>query len=188
MCSRFIKLSTKQARISLTGLLALLLASCTQAPPAPPMCRSDITDKPISVTRAACVIRVDNAMVIIKNNQSGRLQLPAVKLQNADSPACELHRATFDQTGFNVNVSHLLNPDEGTSSTHYFNCELDADFDSSFSNFPTPYWAREQVAGIYLKDPFTLSDYEWRDRDELVYVLSMFNKSTQKGHDNHRTQ
>ncbi|MCV2884789.1 hypothetical protein OE749_08775 [Aestuariibacter sp. AA17] len=144
-------------------------------------------DAPIKSTHAACIIRIDDHLVVLRKKAQSHFSLPDVAVNHSPSPACELHRATFSATGFNVHVTHILGESAVTDTT-YFNCQLAGNFDSSTTSFPTPYWSQDKTSAIFAKDPFTLTRFEWHNSDELVTVLDMFNQSTEKHHDNHRVE
>ena len=57
---------------------------------------------------AACVIKTQEQVLLIKNKYSDKLDLPKEKRTNTLSAACIAHRGAWTQTGFNVEVNEYL--------------------------------------------------------------------------------
>ncbi|MFA3793089.1 NUDIX domain-containing protein [Aliiglaciecola sp. SL4] len=156
------------------AISSFCLTSCSKPVPSDPICRVDQSEYPQQTANAACLIRFGDKLVTITQRLSGKLDLPGGTSDNIESAKCTAHRETWEETGFNVEVRQLL----GTNSNgmRFYECNLAADFDESFVEFPVPEWSAIEVSSIQLVDPYETDFSQWRFPEELTHVRDMFNK------------
>ncbi|MBU2877278.1 MULTISPECIES: NUDIX domain-containing protein [Alteromonadaceae] len=156
------------------AISSFCLTSCSETPPSDPVCRVDESEYPQQTANAACLIRLGDKLVTVTHRLSGKLDLPGGTSDNLESAKCTAHRETWEETGFNVEVRQWL----GTSANgmRFYECNLDANFDDSFVEFPVPEWASLEVVSIQLVDPYATEFNQWRFPEQLTAVRDMFNK------------
>ena len=178
MRNRFIILQLG-AYATLAGLGLPLLTSCSEAPPAPPMCRYQTEALPqMNTDQVRCVIRIADSLITIKENTTNKLTVPGGKQLPEESFQCAAHRHTWEQTGFNVEVKSLLG--QSKQGTAYFDCQLDGGFEGEILQFPVPKKARKHIKEINLEDPFLLSVHDWEKEESLISVRHYFNQVERK--------
>ncbi|MBJ2128177.1 NUDIX hydrolase [Alteromonas sp. IB21] len=161
----------------LSALFAVLtLFSCTGSEPSKPMCRfsSEVlarldalqTNSASEVTAAACLIKVDKKVLLIRHRLSNKLDFPGGGLANSESPACAAHRETWEETGFNVEVSQYLATTK--NGLALFGCALDAGVETFPDAFDAPPWAKLEVKGLEKVDPFSIDEKSMRFADDLI--------------------
>lgn len=161
----------------LSALFAVLtLFSCTGGAPSEPLCRiSDELsarldtlkiDNPSEATAAACLIKVDKKVLLIRHRLSNKLDFPGGGLANSESLACTAHRETWEETGFNVEVSQYLATTK--NGLALFGCALDAGVETLPDAFDAPPWAKLEVKGLVKVDPFSIDEKSMRFADDLI--------------------
>ncbi|WP_346993397.1 NUDIX hydrolase [Alteromonas gracilis] len=162
----------------LSSILAVLtLFACTPSAPEIPSCRvsdslalefPDIQDHDYDA--AACIITSGNTVLMIRHRLSGKLDFAGGgKSEGKDgdkSAACNAHRETWEETGFNVEVKQFL----GTTSRGLllFGCDLNAGLNDLPTIFDAPPWAAVEVKSLEKVDPFMLDHNDLRFSDDLI--------------------
>lgn len=151
--------------------VVLTLFGCTKPSPEAPFCRT--TNKTShNEDDAACVVRVQHAVLLIRHRLSNRFDFPGGGRQGEESLACTAHRETWEETGFNVEVrSKLAVTPKGLA---LFECHLDAGIDSLPDYFDPPHWATLEVIAVVKKDPFLLRHDELRFPDDLILLRDSY--------------
>lgn len=122
---------------------------------------------------AACIIRVEDKILTLTLRPGRYLDVPHGLSTAAEPAQCTAHRATWEKTGFNVEVGQLIGT--GDNGLRYFSCYLDDDFAGELSVFPVPTWAKAQVVHIQLIDPFITSSRNWQSDSQMLAIRRMFN-------------
>lgn len=171
--------------LHLSAILAVLtLFACSPSAPSPPECRrANAHDVPPDNTNfssnsefsaAACIIKTQEQVLLIKNKHSGHLDLPKEKRTNTLSPACIAHRGAWTQTGFNAEVNEYLGvTDEGVL---LFNCHVDAGLDTLPNSFTPPDWAKQHVLSLEKVNPFLLDHDAMHNADDLIPLRDGYTK------------
>ena len=68
---------------------------------------SDVEGK-ITPIAAACLIKTKDKVLLVKHRLSGKLDFPGGGLHENETVACTAHRETWEETGFNVEVTQYL--------------------------------------------------------------------------------
>lgn len=161
----------------LSALFAVLtLFSCSGSVPSAPVCRvSDelsakldvlLQNSPSVSTAAACLIKVNGKVLLIKHRLSNKLDFPGGGQGDNETLACTAHRETWEETGFNVEVSQYLTTTK--SGLALFGCALEAGIDELPDAFDAPPWAKVEVKGLVKVDPFSIDEKSMRFADELI--------------------
>lgn len=171
--------------LHLSAILAVLtLFACSPLEPSPPECRrANAQDSPPSnvnilsdgeFSAAACVIKTQEQVLLIKNKYSGKLDLPKEKRTKRLSPACIAHRGVWTQTGFNAEVNEYLGlTNEGVM---LFNCKVDAGLDTLPHSFSPPEWAKQRVLSLEKVNPFLLGHDAMHNADDLIPLRDSYTK------------
>lgn len=138
------------------------------------MCRLAETLQADPPDDGACLIRVENRLLVISLEADGKYVLPGGYSQPQQSAQCTAHHHTWMQTGFNVEVRQYL----GTNAQgkHFYQCNLAGDFSGELTHFPVPDWAPLQISRIEFIDPFAIDERQWHGGNELTVIRGMFNK------------
>ena len=120
----------------------------------------------------ACVVRINELLLTLSYDNG--LSLPQAQALGEESAQCTAHRATWQNTGFNVEVGKRLATDD--HNTRYYQCTLAGQFDGELTQFPVPDWAPDALNGIQLYDPFELQPHQWHDQEQLVFIRGLFNQ------------
>ena len=156
--------------------MCTLLTACTAEPPSRPLCRFDLKVPLMAPSKAGCMIRVEDKILTLTLRPGRYLDIPH-GLSSANEPAqCTAHRATWEKTGFNVEVGQLLGT--GDNGLRYFACYLDDDFAGELSVFPVPTWAKAEIGNIQLIDPFMTGARDWQSDGQMLAIRRMFNTTT----------
>jgi hypothetical protein len=123
---------------------------------------------------AACLIRVDDRLLVLNLESDGKYTLPGGHSQLQQSAQCTAHHRTWMQTGFNVEVSQYLG--SNTQGMRYYQCNLAGDFNGEISHFPVPDWAPLQISRIEFIDPFAIEEKKWHEEKQLTTIRAMFNQ------------
>ena len=110
----------------------------------------------------------------IRHKYSGKLDLPGGTSDPGESAQCTAHRETWEETGFNVEVGELLATKE--SGFQFYACSLAGGFTGEINEFPVPEWAKSEVTGIQLVDPFVIDAESLRFEEDLLLIRQMFNQ------------
>lgn len=148
--------------------------SCTVDKPADPMCRVNAQHKEDIVGPAACLIRIQDQLLVTLEDTSDKYAVPGGKNKNNESAQCTAHRQTWAKTGFNVMVGEYVAT--GNDGLRYYKCISGGNFVGQIQSFPVPEWAHANVAAIVLIDPFSSTPDEWRGHDQLIRIRDMLNR------------
>ncbi|MDB2331075.1 NUDIX hydrolase [Alteromonas sp.] len=156
-------------------LVVLTLLGCDSEPPSQPACRSaqQLDEFVSSTSRAAgCVIATDGKMLFVTHRLSGKLDIPGGGQNDDEALACTAHRETWEETGFNVEVRHVV----GTTSNGMtlFSCHLDAGIAKLPDAFAPPPWGKIEISSLQKHDPFLLSHEALRFPDDLIPFRDAF--------------
>lgn len=145
-----------------------------QAPPAPPTCRIANEFNADYQGPSACVIRVQESLLVLKYSSSGQYDLPYGDPLIDESAQCTAHRATWEQTGINVNVDQLLGITQ--SGLMLFSCELGGGFTSDDGPIDVPGWSSGDIQQIEFINPFDTRYDSWRQPNNLIMYRDGFVK------------
>ncbi|TPV57862.1 NUDIX hydrolase [Aestuariibacter sp. GS-14] len=162
----------------LTAILVVLtLFGCSDPTPSAPFCRSVPTALPENVSSegAACLIRVNNSVLLIRHRLTGKLDFPAGGREGNETLQCTAHRETWEETGFNVEVGPLLSLT--ASDMPVFNCTADSSIAKLPAQFDAPDWSGLEVKLLEKVDPFLLSEDELRFADDLIPLRDAYVKA-----------
>ena len=123
---------------------------------------------------AACLIRIQNQLLVTLEDTSDKYAVPGGKSKNNESAQCTAHRQTWAKTGFNVLVGEYIAT--GNDGLRYYQCTSEGNFVGQIQSFPVTAWAHANVAAIVLVDPFTSLQDEWRGQGQLILIRDMFNR------------
>ncbi|CAA0369575.1 MutT/nudix family protein [Alteromonas alvinellae] len=161
----------------LSAIFAVLtLFACSKSSPSSPMCRvseallsesvhigSSMAESPVG---AACLIKTGNKVLMVEHRLSGKLDFPGGTSDKNESLACTTHRETWEETGFNVEVSaYLFTTSNGLV---IFGCDVDAGIERLPDTFDAPSWAKLEVVRLVKVDPFMLDHDALRFADDLI--------------------
>ncbi|MFT6779709.1 hypothetical protein [uncultured Paraglaciecola sp.] len=152
----------------------IFVFGCNKNVPADPMCRTNIVYTQTKPSVAACLIKSNVQLLVIKNHGDDGWDLPTHKQQTSTSAQCTAHRAVWKSTGLNVEVGKLLFT--APNKTQYFACKLTDDYSRQLQRFPVPSWAKRKTSNIALVDPFDTQQHHWVDDINLIDVRKAFNQ------------
>jgi hypothetical protein len=162
-------------RLKIVGIIMLFtLLSCAVDKPAEPMCRVNEEKAEEIQGNAACLIRIQNQLLVTLGHSTDNYSLPGGKSKKNESAQCTAHRQTWAKTGFNVLVGEYLAI--GNEGLRYYQCTLGGNFVGQIQSFPVPEWASAKVASIQLIDPFESHRNEWASPGQLIMLRDMFNR------------
>ncbi len=169
--------STRVRNILLNRFLivvTIFVFGCSKNIPADPMCRTDTLYTQTEPSAAACLIKSNVQLLVIKNNDDDGWNLPFDKQQNFISGQCTAHRSVWETTGLNVEVGQLLftAPDQ----TQYFECKLTDMFSRQLKVFPVPSWVKHKTSEVSLINPFETEPDQWVDNINLIQLREAYNK------------
>jgi hypothetical protein len=150
--------------------LIIFVLGCSRDIPADP----DILYTETKPSAAACLIKSNVQLLVVKNHDTKGWDLPTHKQQNLISAQCTAHQAVWGTTGLNVEVGKLLftAPDE----TQYFECKLTDDFSRQLQAFPVPAWAQRKTSEISLINPFSTEQDHWVNDINLIILREAYNQ------------
>lgn len=152
------------------------MVACSDSNLAPPACEQQPEIQRLHLnqipSRAACITRLDDQLLVIALKGEDGYQLPATKLINGEQPHCTAHRSLWQQTQLNALVTQYLG--QLDQQIAVFNCDISHSFDVAFSDFPIPH-NQANIENITMLNPFEISDKQWHNRDEFVRILDLFN-------------
>lgn len=148
--------------------------SCTVDKLADPMCRVDSEKTEEIEGSAACLIRIQDQMLVTLGQSTDKYSLPGGKSKKNESAQCTAHRQTWAKTGFNVLVGKYLGM--GNDGLRYYQCTAGGNFVGQLQSFPVPEWASTNVASIELINPFESHKNKWPDTAQLIMLRDMFNQ------------
>lgn len=154
--------------------VTIFVFGCSRDIPADPMCRTNILYTETKPSAAACLIKSNVQLLVIKSHDDDSWNLPTHKRQPIMSARCTAHQAVWKTTGLNVEVGKLLftAPDQ----TQYFECKLTDDFSSQLQVFPVPSWAQRKTSEISLIDPFDTEQDHWVNDINLIKLREAYNQ------------
>ena len=120
----------------------------------------------------ACLIRVQDKIAVIRRISSGKYDLPRSSDNHSQQAQCAAHSATFNQTGFNVEVSHLLAV--SGSGHRLFACRIDNGFNQTAERIEALSWLSPDVEDIVFVDPFITTAQQWQNPDELIIIRDAY--------------
>ena len=166
-------------KIRLSAIFVILtLFSCADSTPSAPTCRtlnpvSNVENTAASSPQAAaCIIRVQDSLLLIEHRGSGKLDFPGGTQQPNEPLPCTAHRETWEETGLNVLVGPKLSVT--TNGLALYACHTNAGIDTLPSNFAAPPWAKIEVKGLKKVAPFSLTHSQLRFADDLIPLRDAF--------------
>ena len=161
----------------LSAIFAVLtLFACSQSSPNAPVCRVSDTllsqenqvdeNRSTALIAAACLIKTNSKVLLVEHRLSGKLDFPGGGLLENESVACTAHRETWEETGFNVEVTQYLSTTP--NGLAIFGCDLDAGIEALPDAFDAPPWAKLEIKKLVKADPFTLDHDAMRFADDLI--------------------
>lgn len=168
-------LTAKKLAHMIPVLLSVLIVACRSESPSEPTCRVADDEVENVLGDAVCLVRVDKFILTINKKGEQKLTLPTGKSDEQESAQCTAHRATWEMTGFNLEVSRFLGVDK--YGNRFYHCALDAGFNGEIKEFPVPNWSTKYTSKIRLVDPFVTTDKAWQRPDDLVFIRDMFNRT-----------
>ena len=157
--------------LSLISLVALL--GCSRDIPSDPMCRVNDNQTPLEPAPSACLVKLNQKLLVLQTNQSEHFTLPLTKRQQT-SAQCTAHQGVWKTTGLNVKVNQLLYVDK--SNVHYFSCEADTEFASDLTQLPVPPWANQNIKHISLVNPFKTQQHDWHETIDVIALRDAFTR------------
>ncbi|NVK54483.1 MAG: hypothetical protein HWE26_02615 [Alteromonadaceae bacterium] len=109
---------------------------------------------------------------MIRHRSSGLLALPSAARTGRESLRCAAHRATWEQTGFNVEVGQLLT--HTNTGNPVFDCRGEASLADLPTSFEAPRWANSDIAEIVSVRPFELNQAHLHDRENFIPLRDAF--------------
>jgi len=167
--------TTSVRNIVLNRLLvavSISLFGCSRDIPADPMCRVNVLYTEMKPSAAACLIKSNVQLLVLKNHADDGWNLPTHKQQKSTSAQCTAHQAVWKTTGLNVEVGKLLftTPNQ----IQYFECKLTDDFSKQLQQFPVPSWSTRKTSHISLVDPFDTQQNQWVSDINLIDVREAY--------------
>lgn len=179
MQNRLLILPKHQNRGSLLTafFVVLTLFGCTPSSPSAPFCRTAAESLTVdsSTTGAACLIRTENSVLLIRHRLTGKLDFPAGGRNEGESLQCTAHREAWEETGFNVEVGEQLATT--ASGMPIFNCTADESLARLPATFDAPDWAALEVIQLEKTDPFLLNKNALRFADDLIPLRDAYVKA-----------
>jgi hypothetical protein len=160
-------------RLVIITFSALLLNSCAKEQLADPMCRIAPIFSPDPAAPAACFIKLDTKLLVIKRQNNNGWQLPSGSVNIEQSAQCTAHQAVWQTTGLNVEVGRLLAT--GPDNVHIYACTLSNGFDTLTQTIPVPDWAVRKVANINALNPNLTPSSQWSEKSDLILLRELFN-------------
>lgn len=140
----------------LSGLGLLLLCSgCSLLRPA---CDAQAQLEPATSGGAACVVIVDQRLLVIRHRPTGRLDLPGGRSKSGESARCTAQRETWEETGLDVQVGEALG-----GRRDLFRCTPLQPV-SPASDPPLRWWSAVEASAVLWVDPRSVQDSQWRYR------------------------
>lgn len=170
--------AVKRARLTVI-ICVLTLFGCQPQAPSSPSCRiwqETATDSLLdNASAAACLIRIDKSVLMIRHRLSGKLDLPAGGSERNESARCTAHRETWEETGFNLEVGKLLT--YSSSGMPIFQCTGDSSLQALADKVAAPDWSQTEVTELLRVNPFDINDEALRVKDDLIplrdaYILA----------------
>lgn len=146
------------------------LVGC-QPKPSDPVCRVNSAQASSYLGNGACLIRVNNTLLMLQNNQ-GKFSLPGGMAIGGRNAQCAAHHHLWLQTGLNAEVGRHLGQD--AQGRQVFHCKLHGQLSGKLAELPVPDWASNKVKAIRLQDPFVIHSKAWREHNELSQVREWF--------------
>ena len=146
-------------------LVVLTLLGCSQDTPSAPACRTT-DEKTHTEQQAACVIKTEYSVLMIRHRLSGRLDFPGGGTLEGESLACTAHRETWEETGLNVLVRDKVAVTK--NGLALFACDENADLDQLPTEFSAPHWSAIEVIQLEKVKPFELDHDHLRYPDDLI--------------------
>jgi 8-oxo-dGTP pyrophosphatase MutT (NUDIX family) len=121
-----------------------------------PDCDAQSQLETVAASGAACVVIVEERLLVIRHRPSGRLDLPGGRSKSGESARCTAQRETWEETGLEVRVGEALG-----GRANLFRCTpLQAV--SPASDPPLRWWSAVEASAVLWVDPRTVQDAEWR--------------------------
>ncbi len=162
-------------RLSIIGTLLAGLFSCDSNPPSQPVCRLHSDHINYSSTgNAGCIVPIGDKVLALVHRDTGKYDTPGGLAVPGEMSQCTAHRLTWEETGFNVEVSKLLGV--ANNGFKFYQCQLPQDSGVGLVEFPVPGWAQNKVSKIILVDPYETGINDWRYPDQLMEIRDMLIK------------
>ena len=123
---------------------------------------------------AGCVIRIDNKMLIVRHQKTGKLSPPAGTAKKGETAQCTAHRETREETGVEVTVGKLLK--EFDSQFYLFHCTVvnQAVIRIPEDRLAVPSDRTDEIDEVFFIDPLVLSNDSWRFPEQLPDIRVAF--------------
>ncbi len=131
---------------------------------------------------AGCIIKIDNKMLIVRHQKTGKLSPPAGTAKEGEAAQCTAHRETWEETGVEVRVGRLLKSFD--DQFHLFHCLAIDEALIRSSELPVPEAFKSEISEILFLNPTLLSNDEWRFPEQVSGIKDAFKRiSNQPGED-----
>lgn len=147
-------------------ILSITLFGCSPSKPEDPFCRIDPNFIEEHQGPAACIVRIQDSLLVITHARTGGYDLPRGENKDNETAQCAAHRNTWNKTGLNVEVAQLLSLT--AKGEWIFACNISGNFDGSDESIEVPAWADGEVAEINFIDPFVTRNNQWHFADDLI--------------------
>lgn len=121
-----------------------------------PDCDQQLQLQPVASSGAACVVMVEERLLVIRHRPSGRLDLPGGRSKAGESARCTAQRETWEETGLEVRVGEALG-----GRTDLFRC-VPLQAIATTSDPPLRWWSVVEASAVLWVDPRTVQDADWR--------------------------
>jgi len=152
----------------------LLLLLCLEGAPllaqGAPDCRIAPGSESQLQGNAGCIIKIDDKMLIVRHQKTGKLSPPAGTAIEGETAQCTAHRETWEETGVEVRVGKLLKSFD--NQFHLFHC-LAVD-EVTELQVPEPF--RHEICEILFLNPALSSDEDWRFPEQVPGIRDAFKR------------
>ncbi len=164
----------------------LLLLLCLEGAPllaqGAPECRIAPGSESQLQGNAGCIIKIDNKMLIVRHQKTGKLSPPAGTAKEGETAQCTAHRETWEETGVEVRVGRLLKIFD--DQFHLFHCLAVDEALIRSSELRVPEAFKSEISEILFLNPTLLSNDEWRFPEQVSGIKDAFKRiSNQPGED-----
>jgi 8-oxo-dGTP pyrophosphatase MutT (NUDIX family) len=140
----------------MTGAGVLLLLLCSGCSLLHPDCDAQAQLQLVATAGAACIVIVEDRLLVIRHRPSGKLDLPGGRSKSGESARCTAQRETWEETGIEVHVGEALD-----GRGNLFRCTPLRPM-SPADDPPLHWWSAVEASDVLWVDPRTLQDADWR--------------------------
>lgn len=131
------------------------------------------------VVGAACIVRVDDKLVLVHEILTRKLSLPGGLVESGEDPAIAAQRETWEETGLVVSIKKELGR---ADNTVYYDCVSDSDivsfqFNNVYNGYELPMWFAPhygvEISSAMLVNPsnIPLADYRFPEQTKWIQGL-----------------